>query len=162
MLSLYSILKHNYDRSFVSLNILKGYNFQEKKKNSTSTQNEQAGYCNVGPMCFLWGENLIAKYCLLTYSMEQSPSWKANRFAASQEIPRILWNPKVHCRIHKCPPSVSIMSQLNPVHTPTSHFLKIHLNIILPSTSGFHQWSLFLRFPHQNPYYWAKFCVWKG
>jgi hypothetical protein len=33
--------------------------------------------------------------CLLTYSMEQSPSWEANRFAASQEIPRVLWNPKV-------------------------------------------------------------------
>jgi len=27
--------------------------------------------------------------------MEQSPSWEANRFSASQEIPRILWNPKV-------------------------------------------------------------------
>jgi len=25
-----------------------------------------------------------------TYSMQQSPSWEANRFAASQEIPRIL------------------------------------------------------------------------
>jgi len=37
---------------------------------------------------------------LLTYSMEQSASWEANRFSASQEIPFILWNPKVHYRIH--------------------------------------------------------------
>ena len=26
--------------------------------------------------------------------MVQSPSWEANRFSASQEIPRILWNPE--------------------------------------------------------------------
>jgi hypothetical protein len=49
-------------------------------------------------------------YYLLTYSMEQSPSWEANRFSASQEIPRILWNPKVHYLIHKCRPSVPEVS----------------------------------------------------
>ena len=34
--------------------------------------------------------------------MEQSPSWEANWFSASQEILRILWNSKVHYCIHKC------------------------------------------------------------
>jgi len=53
---------------------------------------------------------------------------QANRFSASQEIPRILWNPKVYHRIHKYPPPVPILRQLDLVHPLTSHFLKIHLN----------------------------------
>ena len=83
--------------------------------------------------------------------MVQSPSWEANWFAASQEIPRISRNPKVHYRTHKLPPSVSILGQPNPVHMPTSHLLQIHPNIIHPSTPRSPQWSPSLRFPQLDP-----------
>ena len=83
--------------------------------------------------------------------MVQSPSWEANWFAGSQEIPHISRNPKVHYRTHKHPPPVAILGQPNPVHIPTSHLLDIRPNIIHPSTPRSHQWSPSLRFPHQDP-----------
>ena len=83
---------------------------------------------------------------LTNYFMEQSPSWEANRFSASPEIPHILWNPKVHYRIRKCSPHVPVLSQINPVHAPHSTtwwsilILSWHLHLGLPSDlipSGF-------------------------
>ena len=88
---------------------------------------------------------------LLIYSVVQSPSWEGNWFAASQEIPCVSQNPKVHYRTHKPPPPVSILGQPNPVHLPTSHLLEIHSNIIHPSTPRSPQWPPSLRFPNQDP-----------
>ena len=82
---------------------------------------------------------------------------KLTGFSANQKIPRILWNPKVHYRIHKCPPPALIVNQLDPVHTPTSHFLKIHLNIILPSTPGSPKWSLSRMKVKRNKYHYCIF-----
>ena len=89
-------------------------------------------------------------FCL-PYSMVQSPSWEANWFAASQEIPRISRNPKVHYRTHKRPSPIPILGLANPVHTPTSHLLEIRPNIIYPSTPRSPLWSLPFWFPHQDP-----------
>ena len=116
--------------------------------------------------CFmLTGSHFAANFDLTDVYLQYSLTpWsrvlleKLTGFAANQEIPRILWNnPKVHYRTHKRPPSVPILSQLHPVLTSPSHFLKIHLNIILPSTSWSPQWSLSLRFPHQNLVHTSSF-----
>jgi hypothetical protein len=66
---------------------------------------------------------------LLTHSlMELNPSWEAANCAATQELPSILWNPKFHCRVHKSPTLVPILSQINPIHTIPSYLSKIHSN----------------------------------
>jgi hypothetical protein len=64
--------------------------------------------------------------------MEQNPSREANSSLGSQEIPRILWISKVHCRIYKSPSPLPILNQNKRVQ---SHALKINFNIILPSRS---------------------------
>ena len=46
-----------------------------------------------------------------------------------------------------------MVHSFEPVHTSTSNFLKIHLNIILPSMPRSPKWSLSLRFSHQNLVY---------
>ena len=95
---------------------------------------------------------------LLTWSMELNNSWEANRFSASQKITRILWNQKLYYHIHKCSSPVSILSQLDPAHTPHSTFcvsiliLSSHLRLGLPSglfPSGFPTKTLYtpLLFP---------------
>ena len=96
---------------------------------------------------------------LPTYSMEQSSCWEANQFSANQEIPCILWNPKVRYGIHKCPPPVPTLTQIHLVYYLKSHFLKICLNIMLACTARSSIWSLSFTFPHQNPVYASPLSI---
>jgi CRISPR/Cas system-associated protein endoribonuclease Cas2 len=99
----------------------------------------------------IWIMEQTRQQYLLIYSMQHSPSWEANWFAASQEIPWILWNPKVYYHIHKFPAICLYPEPAQSSPYPTSYLLKSHLNIILPSMPGSPQWSLSLSFPHLPP-----------
>jgi hypothetical protein len=71
--------------------------------------------------------------------MELSHFGGAANSAATQEFPRILWNQKVHYRVHKSSPLVPTLSQDKPIHTNPSYLSKIylilstHLRLGLPS-----------------------------
>jgi hypothetical protein len=94
----------------------------------------------------------VLLYECYTYVLHAAQTFgEANRFSASQQIPHILWNPKVNYRIHNCPSAFLNLRQLDQVYTSPSHFLKIHLNINLPSMHRSSKWSFSFRFPHQKP-----------
>jgi hypothetical protein len=49
----------------------------------------------------------------------------------------MLWNRNVHYHVYNSPQLVPPSGEINPVHALPHHFVKIHLNIILPPTAKF-------------------------
>ena len=99
------------------------------------------------PACIVFAPApTTSKWPLLPYYMVQSPSWAANWFAASQEIPRISRSRRFISALTSVR-HLSILGQPNTVHIPASYLLQIHPNIIHPSMPRSPQWSLYLRFP---------------
>jgi hypothetical protein len=62
--------------------------------------------------------------------MELSPSQEVASSAATQELPSMLWNPKVHYHVNKSPLLATVPSQISPFHSTQSYVSKIHHNII--------------------------------
>jgi hypothetical protein len=61
--------------------------------------------------------------------LDQNPYWEANFFSPSRDIPRILWNTKVHCRFPKRWPLVRIY------HNPHSSSLCLHILLFTTTTT---------------------------
>jgi hypothetical protein len=83
--------------------------------------------------------------------MDLDLSWEAANCAATQDISKVVWISKVHYRVHKSPPLMPILNQINLVHTTPSYLIAIlilsnHLCLFL-------QWSLSFWISHQYPIY---------
>jgi hypothetical protein len=114
----------------------------------THSENSSWPYLKWGVGCKVWkwwrgrdGTHYawrIARYKPTHSLTELSSSWEAVNCAATQQLPTILWNPKVHHRVYKSPLLVPILSQINSVHTISSSLRSIlilptHLCLGLPS-----------------------------
>jgi hypothetical protein len=83
--------------------------------------------------------------------------WKVNSFSATLQIPRILCKPKkVHYRVHKSPPVILTLSQMNPVH---SHRIVLRSILIFSLPTSVSCWwslaSLRQRWPGHEADHWA-------
>lgn len=88
----------------------------------------------LGPTVFAWVYLKMTRILhLLRTTYIQHGLRKAFSFSMSQGIPRLLRNPKFHCRVNKNPLLLPILRKTNPVHALLSSFSKIHIDIIFPS-----------------------------
>jgi hypothetical protein len=70
--------------------------------------------------------------------------WEADTCSIRQDFPSIIWNTKVHYRVHIGQQLIPISSHMNQIHTLAFVLFKIHFNVI--TLSAFRR-GLYVGFP---------------
>jgi hypothetical protein len=65
-------------------------------------------------------------------SMEMSPFWRSTSRSVTQEFATILLHLRIHHHVQNSPTLISILNQINTVHTTPFYFSEVHINIIFP------------------------------
>jgi len=81
-------------------------------------------------------------YKTITYAIQNSPSSELTGSQPFKEPPAFYGTRRFITAFTSVQPPVPVLSEINPIHAPTSNFLNSHLNTIQPSTPGSPKWSL--------------------